>query len=136
MTWLGAAVGVVVALLGLAGAWVTARRGATASPYEAIAQRVVQLEGSDRTKHEKIQELEKARDDDRRLIRIIIADREALVTYVGSIRTWFISGAKPPPPPVPINLRDVLPWSWEYSPPDDGNPAEGGVGEASVDARR
>lgn len=48
MTWLGAAVGVVVALLGLAGAWVTARRGATASPYEAIAQRVVQLEGSDR----------------------------------------------------------------------------------------
>ena len=39
----------------------------------------------------------------------MIADRDEVVEWVINWRHWFLAGAKPPPPPVPRHLRDVLP---------------------------
>ena len=119
MTWLGALVALVVALIGGIGGWITVRRNTTASPYEALAVRVVALEKADAEKAEQIAALHKAREDDRRTIRALVDDRDALVHYLAVLRDWIRDGASPPAPPVPTHLRDVLRWTWE---PDHPTP--------------
>ena len=119
MTWLGALVALVVALIGGIGGWITVRRNTTASPYEALAVRVVALEKADAEKGKEIASLHKAREDDRRTIRALVDDRDALVHYLAVLRNWIRDGATPPAPPVPTYLRDVLRWSWE---PDHPTP--------------
>ena len=113
MTWLGAVVALGVALMGVIGGWITARRNATASPYEAVVARAVALEKSDAEKAEMILALRKAAEDDRRTIRALIDDRDELVRYLGILRDGINAGAVPPAPPVPTHLRDVLRWTWE-----------------------
>lgn len=106
---LTAAAAIVVALLGLAGAVYTARAPAKASPYAAIADRVVALE-------RQVERLEKQRADDQteiaglqRRVLGVIRDRDDLVRYITVLREWIASGARPPAPAVPIHLADVLP---------------------------
>ena len=113
MTWLGALVALVVALIGGIGGWITVRRNTTASPYEALAVRVVALEKADAEKGTELAPPHTAREDDRRTIRALVDDRDALVHYLAVLRNWIRDGATPPAPPVPTHLRDVLRWSWE-----------------------
>lgn len=47
----------------------------------------------------------------------LIDDRDGLVEYVKSIWRWLLSGAKPPPPPIPDHLQDVLPEAYHW--PED-----------------
>ena len=122
MTTLGAIVGVVIAIIGGIGGWITVRRNTTASPYEALAARVVALERADAEKAEQIAALHSAREDDRRTMRALVDDRDALVHYLAVLRDWIRDGAAPPAPPVPKHLRDVLRWSWEPDPTPE--PAE------------
>lgn len=119
MTTLGAVVGVLIALIGSIGGWITVRRTTTASPYEAVVARAVALEKSDAEKAEMILALHKAAEDDRRTIRALIDDRDELVRYLGILRDEINAGSVPPAPPLPSRLRDVLRWSWE---PDHPTP--------------
>ncbi|MEO5745788.1 MAG: hypothetical protein ABIQ53_14525 [Terracoccus sp.] len=43
----------------------------------------------------------------------VIADRDGVVAYVKTLWRWIIGGSKPPPPPIPDHLQDILPLS-EY----------------------
>lgn len=129
MTTLGAVVGVLIALIGSIGGWITVRRTTTASPYEAVVARAVALEKSDAEKAEMIRVLLQSREDDRRTIRALIDDRDELVRYLGILRDGINAGSVPPAPPLPSHLRDVLSWSWE---PDAGHhttesPTAGGM---------
>ena len=119
MTTLGAVVGVLIALIGSIGGWITVRRTTTASPYEAVVARAVALEKSDAEKAEMILALLQSREDDRRTIRALIDDRDELVRYLGILRDEINAGSVPPAPPLPSHLRDVLRWSWE---PDHPTP--------------
>lgn len=101
LTFLGTA---FVAIAGIGGAWITARGPRKASPYEALAARVVDLEQQRGSDLAVIGDLQ-------RTVDVVIDDRDALVRYVVLFREWVALGAKPPAPPVPQHLRDFLP-SW------------------------
>ena len=65
----------------------TSRSSAITAPYEALAQRVTDLETN---------------------IQVVITDRNALVSYVSSLAAWFQGGAKPPAPKMPAFLTQHL----------------------------
>lgn len=107
---------VLVAVIGVVGARITAKGAAHASPYDALADRVLKLE----QQHD---EDEKQREADRteiaglkRRLSVVIDDRDALVRYFTRLRDWVAQGSPPPAPPVPTHLRDVIP---DWTPADD-----------------
>jgi len=112
------------------GAWFTARAGRTASPYDALANRVTALEAQRErdvakmeAQHDEIVKLKEQRANDQteitglqRRVAGMYEDRDDLVRYIGILRAWIASGARPPAPEVPLHLADVLP-AWV---PGDG----------------
>lgn len=133
MNW-GVVIGVVgtvmVAVVTVVGGWITARAGRSASPYDVVIKRVVELE---QQRVEDVERIEKLQRDVRaigqeranlhtevaglqRRVIGIVADRDDLVRYITVLRAWIASGAKPPAPAVPTHLADVLP-AWV---PGDG----------------
>jgi hypothetical protein len=105
------------------GAWFTARAGRTASPYDALANRVTVLEAQRErdvakieAQHDEIVQLKFQRGNDqteiaglqRRVIGIV-EDRDDLVRYLRVLQAWIGAGAKPPAPAVPEHLADVIP---------------------------
>ena len=117
MTTWGAALALVgVAVTALGGYW-TARAGNRTAPYTALAERTVQLEQQRAADLAMIEEIRDQMSAMRRRLDLVVDDRDALVTYIDSIRRWIASGATPPAPPVPARLRDVLPeWEWPTQP--------------------
>ena len=83
----------------------------TASPYDALARRVVELEKADEDKAKRIERLEQGRADDRRTIRVLKDDRDALVAYLSVLRGDILAGRRPSP--IPTHLRDLVPWQWD-----------------------
>ena len=83
----------------------------TASPYDALARRVVELEKADEDKAKRIERLEQGRADDRRTIRVLKDDRDALVAYLSVLRGDILAGRRPSP--IPHHLRDLVPWQWD-----------------------
>lgn len=84
-------------------------QSAITAPYDKLAQRVTDLETADETKSREIGRL-------RDHLTVVISDRDALVAYVKQLWEWTARGAKPPPPPVPSHLRDLLdPDDWEVA---------------------
>lgn len=81
-----------------------ARTNTRSAPYEQLAKRVEVLELADETKSVTIDRL-------RRGMRDVIDDRDGLVDYVQLVMAWVRSGGTPPPPPVPLHLRDRLSWN-------------------------
>ena len=77
------------------------QRNAITAPYGELARRVTDLEKSD---EEKARHLAHLRDR----LEIVIRDRDALVAYVKQLGAWIAAGAKPPAPPVPTHLHDLL----------------------------
>lgn len=129
------AVAAFVAVLGVCatgfGAWLTARGSRKASPYDELANRVATLErqrGEDLAKIEAQQSeisMLKTRDGVaqtqiaglERRVGAVIKDRDGVITYLIGFREWVSRGSKPPVPPIPLHLRDVIPdWS-----PDDAD---------------
>ena len=122
-TFLGAVVTAAVGVAGLFGAWFTARAGRTASPYEALANRVTALESQRErdvakieAQHDEIVRLKEQRANDQteiaglqRRVTGMFDDRDDLVRYISVLRAWISSGAKPPAPAVPLHLADVVP---------------------------
>jgi hypothetical protein len=134
---------VVTAALGLWGVVYAARRPGRATPYDLVIARVVTLENQRTADRAEIESLQDARRKDRheienlqgevlalkgerahalteitglqRRVEAMYADRDNLVRYIGVLRTWVASGAKPPPPPVPPHLANVVP---EWVPAD------------------
>jgi hypothetical protein len=112
------------------GAWFTARAGRTASPYDALANRVTVLEAQRErdvakieAQHDEIVQLKVQRGNDQteiaglqRRVTGMFDDRDDLVRYIGVLRAWISSGARPPAPAVPQHLADVVP-AWV---PGDG----------------
>lgn len=86
----------------------------TASPYDALAKRVVELEKADEDKAKRIERLEQGRADDKRTIRTLMDDRGALIQYLTQLRDDITGGR--PPRPVPAHLRDLVSWDWESAP--------------------
>lgn len=112
MTWLGLVAAIVGSALLLAGTVYTAKKGQSASPYSALADRVVKLEAADETKRQQIETLRKS-------ILAVTEDRDALVGYIKTLAHWVAAGAKPPAPAVPDHLLDLLPrhlWEWLSTP--------------------
>jgi len=126
----GGAWSVIVAVVAAAGvcatafgAWFTARAGRTASPYDALANRVTALEAQRErdvlkieAQHDEIVKLKEGRANDQteiaglqRRVAGMYEDRDDLVRYIGVLRAWIASGARPPAPAVPVHLADVLP---------------------------
>lgn len=83
----------------------------TASPYDALARRIVELEKADEDKAKRIERLEQGRADDRRTIRVLKDDRDALVAYLSVLRGDILAGRRPSP--IPTHLRDLVPWQWD-----------------------
>ena len=81
MTYLGAVLAFLGTIAVAIGGYWTAKAGAKASPYSALADRVVKLEG-------RVETLERDREHDRAYIR-------TLLTWVGV----HYPGAVPPKPP-------------------------------------
>jgi hypothetical protein len=114
---------VVVALITGIVTWAVARtnaqsseRNVTIPPYGALADRVTKLEVSDAKKSDKLQEQDQVISILRNRLTVVISDRDSLVAYVRQWNAWFMSGATPPPPPVPTHLRDLLdPDSWDVA---------------------
>ena len=129
-TVVAAAVAVLGTALTVFGGWITARGGRTASPYEALAARVTALEAQRErdvlkieAQHDEIVALKTGRANDQteivglqRRVAGMYEDRDDLVRYIGILRAWIASGARPPAPAVPAHLADVLP-AWV---PGDG----------------
>lgn len=108
----------VSAIVSLALGWLGYRQATkakrietTASPYDALAKRVVELEKADVDKAKRIELLEQGRADDRRTIRTLMDDRGALVEYLGRLRDDLAAGRRPSP--IPTHLRDLVPWQWD-----------------------
>lgn len=91
------AVAVMVSRLNTRGA----SKNATIPPYDRLADRVSRLEESDEEKGRIIDALKER-------LAMVIGDRDALVVYVRQLATWAAGGAKPPPPSVPLHLRDLI----------------------------
>lgn len=107
--WLGAVAAVVVGLLTLAGGIYTARSGGRTSPYQALADRVVKLEENRENDRAEIEELQTAKAGLERRVAAVISDRDDVVGYLVTFREWVQIGAPPPPPRVPLHLRNVIP---------------------------
>lgn len=104
-------VSLAIAWLGYRQATRAKQADATASPYGELAHRVVELEKADVDKAKRIELLEQGHADDRRTIRTLMDDRDALVEYLGRLRDDL--GAGRSPSPIPTSLRDVIPWQWD-----------------------
>lgn len=107
--------GVVAVIVAVVGGYITLRQGrqaGTSSPYTELAARVTALEANDAAKTTQIMELH-------RTLIAVTEDRDLLVAYVRRWWAWALSGAKPPPPPVPDHLADVLPPGDFIWPPAD-----------------
>lgn len=106
---ISAAAIVIVGLAGLIGARITAKGAAHASPYDALAERVLRLEAQhDEDELQREADRTKIAGLERRL-SMVIEDRDALVRYITTFREWVALGARPPAPTVPQHLRDVIP---------------------------
>ena len=130
--WTAVAALIAVAGVGLTalGAWITAKGTRKASPYEALAKRVTDLEIQRAEDVRKIEEQQvqiaalKARDGQaqsqiaglERRVSAVINDRDGVITYLIQFREWVARGSKPPVPPIPLHLRDVIP---DWAPDDD-----------------
>ena len=107
-TWLTVLGGVVstaiTALVMLAVATRNSRAQASTSitaPYEALASRVETLEDKD---EEKSRIIARLRDH----LEVVIRDRDNLVGYIRQLSAWVSAGARPPAPPVPAHLYELL----------------------------
>lgn len=81
-----------------------------------LAARIVRLEekhGEDRVL---IEELQTSRSSGERRLKAVIDDRDDVVAYLVTFREWVALGAPPPPPRVPLHLRNVIP---DWAPDDD-----------------
>lgn len=84
----------------------------TLTPYEALAKRVTDLEAADESKGKQIGAL-------RVQLDVVTEDRDGVVAYLKTLWRWVVEGAKPPPPPIPDHLHDVLPpsdYAWPKPP--------------------
>lgn len=87
---------------------------ATLPPYEALAQRVSILE-TEATRNRE-QSKREADENARQILMLkghmveIGEDRDQLVEYITEWFRWYHAGRMPPPPPVPMHLRDQLVW--------------------------
>lgn len=99
--WGGVIVAVVAGLASVLGAWLTSRASSKASPYEALAKRVVDLETQ-------VDQLLDQRKSDRREISDLHSDRDLLVEGMTDVVEWVDSGAHPPPPHIRDDLRRIL----------------------------
>lgn len=122
----GAAGVVVAAMFALAGAIYTTKAGGKASPYDALADRVLKLEGRLQVIESENENLKTLRANDqteiaglKRRVAGMIDDRDSLVSYLVIVRNWVAGGAKPPAPTIPRHLADVLP-EWDL---DDAHAA-------------
>lgn len=119
------ALGAVIALAGTiavaAGGWFTARAGRTASPYDALADRVTTLEKQRVDDVATIENQQTEISGLKRRVTGMIEDRDALVSYVVRFREWVAGGARPPAPTVPRHLADVLP-PWVSDDGEDTTP--------------
>ena len=103
-----AIVPIVTALITAAGMWLVQRvassataRDAITAPYRDLVDRVTQLEDRD---EEKSRIMARLRDH----LEVVIRDRDNLVSYIKALSAWVAAGAKPPAPPVPTHLHDLL----------------------------
>lgn len=69
---------------------------------EDADRRITDLEARDRDKALQLESLKQQLD-------IVTEDRDGVVAYLKTLWRWVVSGAKPPPPPIPDHLHDVLP---------------------------
>lgn len=103
-------------IAGLVGARITAKGAARSSPYDVLEARVLNLEKQhDEDDMQREADRTKIAGLERRLL-MVIEDRDALVRYITTFREWVALGARPPAPPVPQHLRDVIP---DWMPADD-----------------
>lgn len=97
---------------------------ATLPPYEALAKRVSDLE-TEATRNRE-QSKREADENAKQILMLkgrmveIGEDRDQLVEYITEWFRWYHAGRLPPPPPVPLHLRDQL--VWEDPPPIDPSP--------------
>lgn len=90
-------------------------------PYEALAARVSDLETE--AMRNKKQSAQDARDNAKSIQLLkdqmleLAADRDQLVEYITEWFRWYHAGRVPPPPPVPLHLRDQLVWEEPTDPP-------------------
>ena len=94
----------------------------TASPYGEVARRVVELEKADEEKSKRIDRLEAMLTDEKRTNRVLSDDLAAVVHYLTQLRDDLRAGRSPSP--IPISLRDVIPWQWDGDtvPPPPSDP--------------
>ena len=100
---------------GILAAFVTARLTTRASPYKDIADRVMALEKWTKEQSATIKEQDQKIDSLNRTVKAVVQDRDDVVVYLKTFWKWAKNGAKPPPPPIPDHLADVLPpdqWTW------------------------
>ena len=113
--WLPAILAPVVSLaiawLGYRQATRAKQADVTASPYGELSRRVVELEKADEEKAKRIDRLEAMLTDERRTNRVLSDDLAAVVHYLTQLRDDSRAGRSPSP--IPINLRDVIPWQWD-----------------------
>lgn len=64
--------------------------------------RITALEVADGIKESQIADL-------RGKLHAVIEDRDGVVSYLKTLWRWVVEGAKPPPPPIPDHLHDILP---------------------------
>lgn len=104
-------VSLAIAWLGFRQATRAKQSDVTASPYGELARRVVELEKADEEKAKRIDRLEVMLADERRTNRVLSDDLAAVVHYLTQLRDDL--GAGRSPSPIPISLRDVIPWQWD-----------------------
>lgn len=81
-----------------------------------LAARVVRLEEKDGEARTLIEELQVSKSSLERRLTAIISDRDDVVAYLVTFREWVALGSPPPPPRVPLHLRNVIP---DWMPDDD-----------------
>jgi hypothetical protein len=108
-TFLGVVIAGVISLVGFVGAWVTARAGRNASPYDKLDARVRYLEEQREQDFAKIEDQQTEIHGLKRRMAGVIDDRDAIVAYFVRFRDWVSKGARPPAPSIPTHLAEVIP---------------------------
>lgn len=109
-------VSVLVARINTRSSQKTATTTATTPPYDSMVTRLERVEKKCDEQDTTIDSLRGKLIATNDRLQVVIHDRDALVSYVRQWHTWFSDGAKPPPPPIPRHLRDLLdPDQWDVA---------------------